>query len=157
MNNWQNWYQAFLANKKDRQLRAFHKGLNGEPYEDTYEYPLSSESNWTDLINKAITLDHKPEFNFDNNSLIFNHELLNLALSKSIKQITLIYPYESSTINLLLFKKLSPNHSIVEFIKILREPPLEWFSECSYCEFENEEGWSLCQNCRRTFEESLED
>ena len=107
MNNWQNWHQAFLANKKEKELKAFQKGLTGEPLEESYDFPLSVSSNWTDFINKAVNLEHKPDFNFDNNSLIFNHEILNLALLKSLKNITLIYPYDNSVINLswITFKK----------------------------------------------------
>ena len=157
MNNWQNWHQAFLANKKEKELKAFQKGLTGEPLEESYDFPLSVSSNWTDFINKAVNLEHKPDFNFDNNSLIFNHEILNLALLKSLKNITLIYPYDNSVINLLFYKKMNTNYTLIELIKVLREPPLDWFTECSSCEFENIEGWTLCQNCRKTFEESLDD
>jgi len=157
MNNWQNWYQAFLANKKERELKAFHKGLIGEPLEESYNFSLSVSSNWTDFINKAVSIEHKPNFNFDNNSLIFNHEILNLALLKSLKQMTLVYPYDNSVINLLFYKKMNPSYTLIELIKTLREPPIEWFTECSNCEFENIEGWDLCQNCRKTFEESLDD
>ena len=52
---------------------------------------------------------------------------------------------------------MNTNYTLIELIKVLREPPLDWFTECSSCEFENIEGWTLCQNCRKTFEESLDD
>ena len=52
---------------------------------------------------------------------------------------------------------MNPSYTLIELIKTLREPPIEWFTECSNCEFENIEGWDLCQNCRKTFEESLDD
>jgi hypothetical protein len=70
---------------------------------------------------------------------------------------TLVYPYDNSVINLLFYKKMNPSYTLIELIKTLREPPIEWFTECSNCEFENVEGWDLCQNCRKTFEESLDD
>ena len=156
MNNWQNWHQAFLANKKERELKAFHKGLNGEPLEESYSPALSLNSSWLDFINKATTED-KANFNYDNNFIVFDKDFLNLALSKSMKQITLMYPYDESVIHLLFYKKFNPNCTSIEFVKFLREPPLEWFTDCSYCEAVNEEGWASCRNCLRTFEESLDD
>lgn len=157
MNNWQNWHQAFLANKKEREMKAFHKGLKGEPFKESYSPTLSLNSNWLDFINKATSTDVKADFNYDNNSLVFNHDYLNLALSKSMKQIILIYPYDENVIHLLLYKKLDPSCTSIELIKLLREPPLEWFTDCTYCQAENEQGWASCRNCFRTFEESLDD
>lgn len=157
MKNWENWYEAYKAELQARKLEAFNKAFNGETFEPKQKFTLHVNSNWTDFINEAQMVHDKPEFNFDNNSLKFNLEILNLALSKTLKQLNLMYPYDDSVIHLLIYKKLNQDHTLVDLIKYLREPPLVWFLECSNCEFENEDGWSICKNCRKTFEESLAD
>lgn len=157
MKNWENWYEAYKSELQARKLEAFNKAFNGEKLEPKKEFTLHVNSNWNDFINEAHVTQDKPEINFDNNSLKFNLEMLNLALSKSLKQLNLMYSYDDSLIQLLIYKKINENYTLIDLIKILREPPIAWFLECSSCEFENNDGWTICQNCRKTFEESLED
>lgn len=157
MKNWENWYEAYKAELQARNLEAFNKAFNGEKLEPKKEFTLHVNSNWNDFINEAHVTQDKPEINFDNNSLKFNLEMLTLALSKSLKQLNLMYSYDDSLIQLLIYKKINENYTLIDLIKILREPPIAWFLECSSCEFENNDGWTICQNCRKTFEESLED
>lgn len=157
MKNWENWYEVYKAELQARKIEAFNKGFNGEKLEPLKEFTLHINSNWNDFINEAKLTEDKPEFNYDNNSLNFNLEILNLALSKTLKQLNLIYPYDDSIIQLLLFKKINENHTLIDLIKILREPPVVWFLECSSCDFENEDSWTICRNCRKSFEESLQD
>lgn len=157
MSNWQDWYTSFLANKKARELEAFNKAFNGEAYIVPKFSTLNVNSNWSDFISQSYDMSDQAEINFNNNNLYFNLDILNLALSKSMKQLNLIYPYDDSLIQLLLFKKINDNYTLTELIKILREPPIEWFLVCSSCDFENEDGWLKCKYCQKSFEETLED
>lgn len=160
MDNWKNWYQNFLLNKKKNELEAFSRGLKGEKIINgitfSNKYFLSVNSHWSEFIYKIEDENLKTTFSF-NDKLIFDNELLNIALVKALRNLKLIYPYSESSINLLLFKKLNQDLSAKEIIKILREPPADWFNICLFCEKENEDGWAKCMNCGKTFEDSLAD
>lgn len=159
MDTWKHWYQNFLINKNKKNLEAFAKGLEGkiliEELTFSNKYRLSINSGWNEFIHNVNSSEINSTFSF-NNKLIFDEELLNLALVKAIKNLKQIYPYSENTLNRLLYKKLDPNLSAKEILRVLREPPSDWFDICSSCENINEDGWTTCKYCGLSFEESLE-
>jgi hypothetical protein len=158
MSNWQNWYKSFLADKKEREMQAFLKGLNGEPYvAEPLNPKFDHTTDWNTLLSIASTADQNYVINLDGNVLRFNNSLLDTCYRKSLKNSVGYVSYPDSLVHKLIYIKLSDTGlSLFDLIKLIRQIPEEWFSDCMNCGHSNEDGWQLCSECKMTFEETLD-
>ncbi len=156
MDSWKNWYQNFLFDKQNKEMQAFLNGLNGKPLENSKIEKYSENSNWLDFLNYALTNEIENGYEFKN-KIIFKNDILNYAILKCVKNLSYIYPYSEDFIHMVLYKNLNLNSNPIDIVKILREPPYEWFTTCPNCEFENIDGWETCKNCGESFEDTLID
>lgn len=158
MSNWQNWYQSFLSEKREREMQAFLKGLNGEPYTpEVPENKFDHTTDWNTLFSIASKSDQNYAINLDGDILKFGNALLDTCYKKSIKNSLGYVNYPDNLVNKLIYIKLSDtNLGLISLIKLIREMPEDWFSDCMNCGSQNEDGWQLCSSCKMTFEETLE-
>ena len=158
MSNWQNWYKSFLADKREKEMQAFFKGLNGEPYVPEVPEPkFDHTTDWNTLLSIADKADQNYVINLDGNILKFDNPVLDTCYRKSLKNSVGYVNYPDSLVHRLIHIKLSDTSlSLIELIKLIRQIPEEWFSDCMNCGHSNEDGWQLCSQCKMTFEETLE-
>jgi len=156
MSNWKYWYQSFTDSQNERIAEAFKKGLEGD-YSPVTSEQKPSLSTWQDIRIASKNTDKNFNINFNETKLEFNNELLNLAYLKSFKNITSFSFYSPQFINKLFFYYLSDaNVSFDQILNCLQDTPLSWFDTCPNCDHQNDDDWSICSSCRKTFDESLD-
>jgi hypothetical protein len=156
MSNWKYWYQNFTDSQNERIAEAFKKGLEGD-YSPVTSEQKRSLSTWQDIRIASKNIDKNFNINFNETKLEFNNELLNLAYLKSFKNITSFSFYSPQFINKLFFYYLSDsNISFDQILNYLQDTPLGWFDTCPNCDYQNDDDWSICVSCRKTFDELLD-
>jgi hypothetical protein len=156
MSNWKYWYQNFTDSQNERIAEAFKKGLEVD-YSPVTSEQKRSLSTWQDIRIASKNIDKNFNINFNETKLEFNNELLNLAYLKSFKNITSFSFYSPQFINKLFFYYLSDsNISFDQILNYLQDTPLGWFDICPNCDHQNDDDWSICVSCRKTFDESLD-
>jgi hypothetical protein len=155
MSNWQNWYQNFRSKIKEKEMKAFLKAMNGEKFEDNEKIPLDVNTKWSDFLINVSSIEEHPK-KVSDNRLRYDNSDINTAILKSIKILREIYLYPNDILETILFNNIQNDLSASEIIKLLREPPTDWFLICTNCEHENLSGWLVCSNCKKTIEDVLE-
>jgi len=150
MNSWENWYNSFLQNKKNKELEAFAAGLRGEKYSVNLKRNFDHKTNWSELIsickqdNSFEDLDYK----LSDGQIISNNKIILCSFEKARRQN--FYSGSFDVLNYLIFHYLSSLNikSINDFIICIREIPEQIFTDCNNCGFTNELGWDTCKNCK---------
>lgn len=157
MSNWKYWYQSFLESQNERIAEAFKRGLEGDYTPIETPGQKQALSTWQDIRLASKTADKNFSIVFDENYLDFKNELLNTAYTKSFKNITSYSDYSPQFLNKLFFYYLSnSNIGFDVVLNYLQDTPLSWFDTCPNCNYQNQDDWIICANCRKSFDESLD-
>lgn len=154
MNNWENWYNSFLENKRNNELKAFAAALNGENFIIENQPRFDSTSAWSELYSIVKNTDDYNDLNYElNDGVIQSENRLILVCFEKARKINSNYNNDD-LLNFLIFKYLKqfeiPN--MLSFIKLIKEIPWEFFLECENCGFQNESGWTVCLRCETEIE-----
>lgn len=158
MNNWEKWYESFLENKKNNEMKAFAAGLRGEKFEPIMEAKFDSTSSWSELLSILRDFEEFQDVSFDykDGNISCENKLIKVCFDKARK----IYGNYNTdeNLNYLMFNYLKTFDisDVFKIIKIIREIPEDEFLECKNCGFLNENGWSSCDNCKINLENSYD-
>jgi len=162
MNNWQNWYASFLEDKRDKNLKAFYAGLNGQPYiPEVYDPNFNYTSSWSELIS-IVRNNSKDEFfilDYElKDGIVNSNNPIIITCFEKARKINSNFGLDQ-VLNYLIFNYLKSIKitDIISFIKEIREIPDEIFLNCNNCGFENVEGWPVCKQCGVLVENSFDD
>lgn len=161
MSSWNNWYNNFLENKRNKELQAFAAGLRGEKYIPSFEYPrFDSTNSWSDLMlisqtkelpNLAIV-----EFDLKEGSISSSNPLILTCFDKARKNN--LNNGSIRILNYLIFNYLKALNiqDMAAFIRTIREIPESVFTDCNSCSYVNDLGWDVCSNCKISIENSYD-
>lgn len=161
MSSWNNWYNNFLENKKNKELQAFAAGLRGEKYIPPFEYPrFDSTTSWLDLLSISQTKETPNlalvEYHLKDGSISSNNPLILTCFDKARKNSS--NSGSPRILNYLIFNHLKTLNiqDMVTFIRTIREIPESVFTDCNNCSYVNDLGWDICVNCRIPIENSYD-